>query len=205
MDSLAVLTGQHTMLMPLHMDHHDGLVEAVKDGQLWNLWWTAIPTPEMMTEEIQRRLHLLSEGLMQPYTVFRLSPQGRQQIVGMTTLMNIDRTHRVAEIGSTWYAQSAQGSNVNPEAKLLLLREAFENQGFRRIELRTHSMNTHSRRAIEKLGAQYEGTLRRHQIIPNGTIRDTVVYSILDIEWPAVKAGLEHRLNAHEDHHSPDV
>lgn len=194
MSDLTTLNGRHVSLEPLHEGHHDELVTAVQDGQLWRLWWARVPSPEMMCEEIRRRLDLQSQGTMEPYTVFAQDTDGARRAVGMTTLMTIDRVNRVAQVGSTWYAASCQGTAVNPESKLLLLSDAFDRQGFQRIELRTHSMNMHSRRAIEKLGATYEGTLRRHQIMLNGSVRDTVLYSILDYEWPAVRAGLEYRL-----------
>lgn len=194
MTEMKTLTGRHVLLEPLHEGHNEELVSAVQDGQLWRLWWTTVPSPELMCDEIKRRLTLQNEGIMQPYAVISRDADGSRRAVGMTTLMNIDRVNRVAEIGSTWYAASCQGTAVNPEAKLLLLSEAFDNQGFQRIELRTHAMNLQSRRAIEKLGATYEGTLRRHRILLNGTVRDTAVYSILDYEWPAVRAGLEFRL-----------
>lgn len=186
-----VLAGRHVRLVPLEHAHHDGLVGAVRDGELWRLWYTIVPHPDGMAAEIDRRLGLLSTGGMVPFTVIAL-PENR--IVGMTTYMNIDSTHRRVEIGSTWYARSVQRSALNTEAKLLLLSHAFDVLGAIAVEFRTHFFNTASRRAIERLGAKLDGILRNHQVAPNGTMRDTCVYSILPAEWPAVRAGLRARL-----------
>ena len=185
------LRGQHARLEPLSHDHRDGLVEAVKDGELSKLWYTAIPLPENMGKEIDRRLSLQAAGSMLPFTVF--DADGR--IVGMTTYMNIDAANRRVEIGSTWYAKSAQRGPLNTQCKLLLLRHAFETLNCIAVEFRTHFFNHQSRRAIERLGAKQDGILRSHQIAPNGTLRDTVVYSITAAEWPTVQTHLEFQLN----------
>ncbi|MCA1358962.1 GNAT family N-acetyltransferase [Bradyrhizobium sp. IC3069] len=185
------LRGQHARLEPLSHDHREGLVEAVKDGELSKLWYTAIPLPENMGKEIDRRLGLQAAGSMLPFTVFDAG--GR--IVGMTTYMNIDATNRRVEIGSTWYGKSAQRGPLNTQCKLLLLRHAFETLNCIAVEFRTHFFNHQSRRAIERLGAKQDGILRSHQIAPNGTLRDTVVYSITAAEWPTVQAHLEFQLN----------
>lgn len=185
------LRGRHARLEPLSHDHRDGLVEAVKDGELSKLWYTAIPLPENMGKEIDRRLSLQAAGSMLPFTVF--DADGR--IVGMTTYMNIDAANRRVEIGSTWYAKSAQRGPLNTQCKLLLLRHAFETLNCIAVEFRTHFFNHQSRRAIERLGAKQDGILRSHQIAPNGTLRDTVVYSITAAEWPTVQTHLEFQLN----------
>ncbi|RQH08281.1 GNAT family protein [Bradyrhizobium sp. RP6] len=185
------LRGQHARLEPLSHDHREGLVAAVKDGELSKLWYTAIPLPENMGKEIDRRLGLQAAGSMLPFTVFDVG--GR--IVGMTTYMNIDAANRRVEIGSTWYAMSAQRGPLNTQCKLLLLRHAFETLNCIAVEFRTHFFNHQSRRAIERLGAKQDGILRSHQIAPNGTLRDTVVYSITAAEWPTVQAHLEFQLN----------
>ncbi|UPJ64245.1 GNAT family protein [Bradyrhizobium sp. 191] len=185
------LRGQHARLEPLSHDHREGLVEAVRDGELFKLWYTAVPTPEGMAKEIDRRLALQAAGSMLPFTVFDAA--GR--IVGMTTYMNIDATNRRVEIGSTWYAKGAQRGPLNTQCKLLLLRHAFETLNCIAVEFRTHFFNHQSRRAIERLGAKQDGILRSHQIAPNGTLRDTVVYSITAAEWPTVQAHLEFQLN----------
>jgi RimJ/RimL family protein N-acetyltransferase len=193
--SPVTLTGRYVVLEPLAHHHHDDLCEAVRDGELWKLWYTAIPTPDGMTAEIDRRLGLLASGSMMPFAV--LTPNtGRA--VGMTTFMNIDGDNRRVEIGSTWYRNSVQRTALNTEAKLLLLSHAFEQLDCIAVEFRTHFYNQPSRRAIERLGAKLDGILRHHQINRHpdaaGALRDTCVYSILAVEWPNAKAGLRYRL-----------
>jgi RimJ/RimL family protein N-acetyltransferase len=185
-----VLEGRHARLEPLSQDHHDGLVTAVKDGELWKLWYTSIPAPESMKAEIARRLGLLASGAMLPFTVKQ--PDGT--IAGMTTYMNVDAANKRVEIGSTWYRQSVQRSPLNTECKLMLLRHAFEKLDCIAVEFRTHFFNQQSRRGIERLGAKLDGTLRSHQVAVNGTLRDTCVYSIIASEWPTVKAHLTFQL-----------
>jgi N-acetyltransferase len=185
-----VLTGDHAKLEPLLREHRDALIEAVKDGELWKLWYTSVPSPERMEAEIERRLGLQAAGSMLPFTV--RNAEGK--IVGMTTFMNIDATHKRVEIGSTWYAKIVQRTPVNTECKLMLLRHAFENLDCIAVEFRTHFFNHQSRRAIERLGAKQDGILRSHQVAPNGSLRDTVVFSIIASEWPAVRAHLNYQL-----------
>lgn len=184
------LTGAHASLVPLSLDHHDSLAEAVRDGELWKLWYTSIPQPEGMKAEIERRLKLQAEGRMLPFTV--LDAEGR--VVGMTTYMNIDAPNRRVEIGSTWYSSGVQRTPLNTECKRMLLAHAFETLDCIAVEFRTHVLNSQSRKAIERLGAKLDGILRRHMIQPNGSIRDTVVYSITAPEWPMVKAHLDWQL-----------
>jgi N-acetyltransferase len=185
------LTGAHARLEPLSHDHHDGLVTAAKDGDLWKLWYTTIPRAEDMTKEIDRRLGLQKAGVMLPWTVF----DADGEIAGMTTYMNVDAANRRVEIGSTWYAKRVQRSAVNTQCKLLALQHAFEKLDCIAVEFRTHFFNQQSRRAIERLGAKQDGILRNHLIAPNGTLRDTVVFSIIAGEWPTVKAHLNFQLN----------
>ncbi len=185
------LRGAHASLVPLSPDHHDALVEAVRDGELWNLWYTAVPKPETMAKEIERRLGLFAAGSMLPFAV--LDADGR--VAGMTTYMNVDATNRRVEIGSTWYAKRVQRSALNTQCKRLLLTHAFEAMNCIAVEFRTHFFNHQSRRAIERLGAKQDGSLRNHQVAPNGTLRDTVVFSIIASEWPTVKAHLTYQLN----------
>jgi RimJ/RimL family protein N-acetyltransferase len=185
------LHGEHATLEPLSQSHLDGLTEAVKDGELWKLWYTFIPKPEDMGKEIDRRLGLQASGAMLPWTVF--DADGR--IAGMTTYMNVDAPNRRVEIGSTWYAKRVQRSALNTQCKLLLLTHAFEKLDCIAVEFRTHFFNHASRRGIERLGAKQDGLLRNHAIAPNGTLRDTVVYSIIAGEWPTVKAHLSYQLN----------
>jgi RimJ/RimL family protein N-acetyltransferase len=185
------LKGQHARLEPLSHEHWDGLVDAVKDGDLWKLWYTFIPRAEDMKKEIDRRLGLQAVGSMLPWTVF----DADGKIAGMTTYMNVDAANRRVEIGSTWYAKRVQRSALNTQCKLLLLTQAFEKLDCIAVEFRTHFFNHQSRRGIERLGAKQDGILRSHMIAPNGTLRDTVVYSIIASEWPTVKAHLDYQLN----------
>ena len=193
--SPVTLGGQHGTLVPLSMDHHDQLVEVVKDGELWRLWYTAIPTPEGMAGEIRRRLSLQDQASMLPFAVVD-SLSGK--VVGMTTYMSIDNTNRRVEIGSTWYRKSVQRGPLNTECKLLLLQHAFESLHCIAVEFRTHFFNQQSRAGIERLGAKLDGILRNFQINPHpdahGSLRDTCVYSITNGEWPAVKAHLKYLL-----------
>jgi RimJ/RimL family protein N-acetyltransferase len=185
------LTGVHATLEPLSHSHHDGLVEATRDGELWKLWYTSVPSPEGMGEEIARRLGLQQTGSMLPWAV-RSRATGK--IAGMTTYMNIDAQYRRVEIGSTWYAQSAQRTAINTECKLMLLTHAFESLACIAVEFRTAFFNHASRRAIERLGAKQDGILRSHQLYADGSLRDTVVFSIIASEWPAVKKHLHFKL-----------
>ena len=185
------LSGPHARLEPLSHKHIDGLTEAVKDGELWQLWYTFIPRPEDMGKEIDRRLSLQAAGSMLPFTVF----DGDGKIAGMTTYMNVDAANRRVEIGSTWYARGVQRSALNTQCKLLLLTHAFDKLDCIAVEFRTHFFNHQSRRGIERLGAKLDGILRSHQMAPNGTLRDTVVYSIIASEWPTVRAHLNYQLN----------
>ena len=185
------LRGAHARLEPLSQEHCGGLTEAVRDGALWKLWYTFIPKPEDMRKEIDRRLVLQSSGSMLPFTVF----DADGKIAGMTTYMNVDTPNRRVEIGSTWYAKRVQRSALNTQCKLLLLTHAFEQLDCIAVEFRTHFFNHQSRRGIERLGAKQDGVLRSHQIAPNGTLRDTVVYSIIASEWPTVQAHLTYQLN----------
>jgi N-acetyltransferase len=189
-DSVA-LHGQKVSLVPLAHSHHGDLVEALKDGELWTLWYTTIPTPERLRAEIDRRLELQTRGSMVPFAVIENSTG---EAVGMTTYMNIDAVNRRMEIGSTWYRKRVQRSALNTECKLLLLTHAFERLDCIAVEFRTHFFNRQSRAAIERLGAKLDGILRQHQIGSQGTLRDTCVYSVLDREWPTVKMYLAHRL-----------
>ena len=186
-----VLEGPQARLEPLSAQHHDDLVEAVCDGELWNLWYTFIPTPDRMQAEIERRLQLQAQGSMMPFAV--INPTSGKA-VGMTTYMNIDGANHRMEIGSTWYRRSVQRSALNTQCKRLLLSHAFDALGCIAVEFRTHWFNHDSRNAIERLGAKQDGVLRSHQIAPNGSLRDTVVYSFIASEWPAVRSHLDYQL-----------
>ena len=185
------LKGQFATIEPLHPEHHDALIAAVSDGKLWKLWYTAVPKPENMRAEIERRLHLQQQGSMLPF-VIRRNDTGA--LCGMTTYMNADVANRRVEIGSTWYAASAQRTGINTECKLMMLTHAFEDMHCIAVEFRTHWMNQQSRAAIARLGAKQDGVLRNHMRMPDGSYRDTVVFSIIESEWPTVRRHLQFKL-----------
>ncbi|QIG38339.1 GNAT family N-acetyltransferase [Microbacterium sp. 4R-513] len=176
-------------LEPLSHEHGDDLAAATEG--LEYAWYTSAPTPAGIPAEIDRRLAWQAEGHMNPWAVRRLST-GR--VVGMTTFCNIDQANRHVEIGYTWLSPSAQRTEVNTAAKLALLGHAFDACDAIAVELRTHFHNRQSRAAIARLGAKQDGILRNHRLGPDGTLRDTVVFSILPHEWPAVRLGLRERL-----------
>ena len=190
------LTGQYVTLVPLGTAHHDDLVEAVRDGELWRMWYTAIPTPQGVAAEITRRLGLQDQGSMLPFAVIE---NASGKAVGLTTYMNIDNGNRRVEIGSTWYRRRVQRTALNTECKLLLLQHAFEQLQCIAVEFRTHFFNQQSRAGIERLGAKLDGVLRSHQVNPHpdakGTLRDTCVYSVIAPEWPTVRAHLSYQLS----------
>jgi N-acetyltransferase len=189
------LVGKYVVLEPLSHDHHDGLVAAAQDGELWNLWYTSVPTPDEMTAEIDRRLGLQQKGSMLPFTTRLRDETGEPgRAIGMTTYMNIDAAVPRVEIGSTWNAASVHGTGTNPDSKLLLLGHAFDTLGCPAVEFRTHWMNFQSREAIARLGAKQDGVLRSHSRMRDGTLRDTVVFSILAGEWPMVRSALTLRV-----------
>ncbi|NML17737.1 GNAT family N-acetyltransferase [Azohydromonas caseinilytica] len=184
------LGGRHAALRLLSHADAPALAQAVQDGELWKLWFTRIPAPDEMDAEIARRLQLHAQGSMTPYAV--LDTQGTP--VGMTSYMNVDAVNRRVEIGSTWIARRVQRTLLNTECKFMLLQHAFDTLDCLAVELRTHRLNLNSRRAIEGLGAQLDGILRHHQRLPDGSIRDTAVYSITAPEWPTVRRHLQARL-----------
>ena len=186
-----VLPGERVTLTPLSPRDHDDLAAAVRDGELWRLWYTRVPDPAGMREEITRRLALQAAGSMLPFTV-RATATG--DALGMTTFLNADAGNRRVEIGATWLRRTAQGTGANAESKLLLLGHAFDDLGCIAVEFRTHWHNHGSRAAIARLGAKQDGVLRSHEVMPDGSLRDTVVFSVIAAEWPAVRAGLRHRL-----------
>ena len=188
--SPVTLAGVSATLVPLSPDHLADLQEATRDGALHRLWYTTVPAPDGMAAEIDRRLSLQEAGSMVPFTI--LDAQGKP--VGMTTYMNIDARNRRVEIGSTWLRLAVQRGPVNTECKLMLLTHAFETLEAIAVEFRTHYLNHQSRRAIERLGAKPDGVLRNHMRMPDGSLRDTAVYSILPHEWPAIRAGLRYRM-----------
>jgi RimJ/RimL family protein N-acetyltransferase len=185
------LTGGVVTLEPLQRGHTDELAAAASDGRLWELWYTSVPTPAGMAADVEARLAQQATGEMLPFVV-RRNADGA--VVGATTYMNLDLAVPRLEVGSTWTAASAQRTGVNAESKLLLLTHAFETVGCLAVEFRTHWHNQQSRAAIARLGAKQDGVLRNHRRMPDGSLRDTVVFSITDAEWPAVRSGLRHRL-----------
>jgi len=185
------LTGEHGELAPLSQTHCADLQEATADGELYRLWYTAIPSPQGMAAEIDRRLGLREKGTMLPFAILE---RASGKAVGMTTYMNIDAVNKRVEIGSTWYRKAVQRTPLNTECKLMLLRHAFEALGCIAVEFRTHAMNFQSRRAIERLGAKLDGALRSHMVMPDGSLRDTAVYSVTAAEWPAVRSNLQWQL-----------
>jgi RimJ/RimL family protein N-acetyltransferase len=185
-----LLVGEHVRLEPLGPQHAPGLAAAAADGDVWRKWTTWVPAPEDVPADIEQRLAAHAEGRVLPWAT--CLPDGTP--VGETTFWEIDPVNRRVEIGATWLGASAQGTDVNPEAKLLQLTHAFDELDCIAVEFRTHWHNRQSRRAIAALGAKQDGVLRNHRIMPDGTLRDTVVFSILRDEWPAVRSGLRARL-----------
>lgn len=184
------LTGTHVCLAPLRAEHAEALGAAAVDGRLWELWYTSVPRPEAMAEYVREALAAQAAGSALPFAVCR--PEG--EVIGSTRYCNIDAANRRLEIGYTWYAASAQRSAVNTECKRLLLAHAFEQLDCIAVEFRTHWLNQRSRAAIARLGAHQDGVLRHHRILPDGSLRDTVVFSITAPEWPAVSRWLDTRL-----------
>jgi RimJ/RimL family protein N-acetyltransferase len=189
-----VLEGRGIRLEPLSEAHHDALVAAASDGRLWELWYTAVAAPEGMRDYIANALKGQREGHMMPWVV-RDAASGT--VLGSTRYHDIVPAIDRVEIGYTWYAQSRQRSHVNTTCKLLLLTHAFEALGCKVVGLRTDNFNFRSQRAIEGLGAKKDGVIRHHASRRDGTVRDTVMYSILAAEWRDVKRHLELRLERH--------
>lgn len=185
------LEGSTVRLEPLSPEHIPELTDAVRDGELWNLWYTRIPAPDAMAAEVESRLQQQAAGSMAPWAIRRLDTGA---LCGMTTYMNIKAEHRRVEIGSTWLAASAQRTSINAEAKYLLLSRAFEDLDCIAVEFRTHWHNHASRAAIARLGAKQDGVLRSNELWLDGSRRDVVVFSILEGEWSSVRLGLRHRL-----------
>lgn len=185
------LSSSTVTLAPLDLSYLDDLIAAVRDGELWKLWYTLVPPPEAMESLIEQRLRDRDAGTVLPFVTIA---KATGKAVGMTNYLNLDAVNRRLEIGGTWYRQSLQRTSFNTEAKLLLMTHAFETLNCIAVEYRTHFFNHQSRRAIERLGAKLDGILRNYQVAPNGTLRDTCVYSIIASEWPTVKAHLNWQL-----------
>jgi RimJ/RimL family protein N-acetyltransferase len=187
------LRGTHVTLEPLAREHGAAIRAAAADGELWELWYTSVPAPEKTDAWLDAALDMRERQDALPFAV-RHNASG--DIVGSTRYFNVDAANRRLEIGHTWYAKRVQRSAVNTECKLLLLTHAFEALKCIAVEFRTHWFNHTSRAAIARLGAKQDGVLRNHQILPDGSRRDTVVFSIIDGEWPAVRRHLSHRLES---------
>ena len=192
---IPTLNGDRVTLEPLGQEHAEDLRAAVADGELWRTWYTNVPRPAEVEGEIDRVLAEHAAGTMVPFAV-RDRSTGR--VVGMTTFMNIDAVHDRLEIGTTFLAASAQRTGINTEAKLLLLSHAFETWQCIAVEFRTHWHNTRSRTAIAGIGAKQDGVLRNHSVGPDGSMRDTVVFSVIQSEWPTVRLSLSERLRSHD-------
>jgi RimJ/RimL family protein N-acetyltransferase len=186
------LKGEHATLEPLGPEHESALRDTAADGELWRLWYTSVAPPERMADYISLALDMRERLGAMPFVV-RARATG--DLVGCTRYFNVDATNRRLEIGHTWYAKRAQRNAINTECKLLLLTHAFETLGCIAVEFRTHWFNHASRAAIERLGAKQDAVLRNHQLLPDGSKRDTVVFSIIDGEWPAVRRHLRFQLD----------
>jgi len=185
------LAGAHATLEPLAPAHAEAVAAAAADGELWNLWYTSVPAPDKVSTWLDTALDMRERLGAMPFVV-RDNASG--DVVGSTRYFNVDAANRRLEIGHTWYARRVQRTAINTECKLLLLTHAFEQLRAIAVEFRTHWFNHASRTAILRLGAHQDGVLRNHQLLPDGSRRDTVVFSILDSEWLAVKHHLQHQL-----------
>ena len=188
------LRGQHVQLEPLNLAHADGLRAATQDGALWQRWYTNVPAPEAVESYIAAALAMQDDGKALAFAV----KNATGDIVGSTRYYDLDPGVPRASIGYTWYAQRAQRTGLNTEAKRLLLEHAFETLGCVAVAFETSWFNQASRNAIARLGAHQDGVLRSHKRHADGSVRDTVVFSIIASEWPAVKTNLLARLGAHE-------
>ena len=185
------LVGEHVKLVPLAPEHQSGIAAAAADGELWKLWYTSVPTPDTTRAWLDSAFAMRDSLGAHPFAVIDTKTG---DVVGSTRYFNVEPAHRRLEIGHTWYAKRVQRTAMNTEAKLLLLTHAFDSLKTIAVEFRTHFMNHQSRTAIARLGAKQDGILRNHQIGKDGIYRDTVVFSIVEAEWPAVRAHLNHRL-----------
>ncbi|HLS86869.1 MAG TPA: GNAT family protein [Burkholderiales bacterium] len=192
----ATLEGHGVRLEPLSKDHHDGLAAAAADGRLWELFYTSVPEPQKTASYIEDALKGQQRGDMLPWAVRDLKSGA---IVGSTRYHDIVPAIDRVEIGYTWYAQRCQRTHVNTACKLLLFTHGFEALGCKVIGLRTDNFNFRSQRAIEALGAKKDGVIRHHAPRRDGSVRDTVLYSVLATEWPSVRRYLELRLQRNQE------
>ena len=187
-----VLEGKHVRLEPLGDQHKDGVCQAISDGELWDLFVTIVPHPDDIDQFLAnaKSAHERGEGL----AFATIAKGGNDQVAGSTRFMAANLAHKRVEIGFTFLGKTWQRSPINTEAKLLMLTHAFESLQLNRVEFMTDYLNTSSRQAILRLGAKEEGVRRNHMVMPNGRVRDSVVFSILKNEWPGVKQNLEYKL-----------
>lgn len=183
------LSGEHIVLEPLTEQHIEPLQLAVADGEDWRTWYINVPAPDQMPAYVCKAINRAAEGDL-AYAV-RLKSSG--EIVGTTRFYNVDPANRRANLGYTWYAQSVRRTAVNTECKLIMLENLFASQAIA-VEFQIHSANQTSRRAVERLGAKLDGILRSHKIMPDGSLRDSAIYSIIASEWPLVRERLLNRL-----------
>ena len=186
--SPVILEGRHVCLEPLSPKHEESLIAAASDGELWNSTFTIVPSRANMAGYIATALSAQAQGRELPFVIIRKSSS---QVVGSTRFYDVERDDRSVVIGYTWLAVSAQRTEVNTEAKLLLLTHAFENWRCIRVGFVTDVLNQQSRTALLRLGAKEEGVLRNHMVMPGGRYRDSVCFSIIEAEWPDVKARLK--------------
>ena len=186
------LTGKIVTLISLKREHTNALIEASSDGELWNLWYTSVPNTKTIDAYLDKAF---SDQEVGSALLFAVVDNATQKIIGTTRYCNADNLNHRVEIGYTWYAKSYQRTGVNTECKYLLLTHAFETLNSIAVEFRTHWHNQASRTAIARLGAKQDGVLRNHQKNAEGVYRDTVVFSIIDQEWPTVKKNLEYKMS----------
>ena len=185
------LKGNFVTLEPLRLEHITELKVAVQDGESWKLWYANVPRPDEMSDYVEDAISAARAGDI----AYAVRSNVTQKIIGTTRYYNVDAKNKRAMIGYTWYSSSARRTPINTECKLLLLAKLFESHDAIAVEFRAHYFNQPSRAAIERLGAKQDGILRQHQIMKDGSIRDTVVYSIIAAEWPAVKSNLLSKLS----------
>ncbi|WP_439134875.1 GNAT family N-acetyltransferase [Pseudomaricurvus sp.] len=188
------LEGTHIRLEPLRPEHKDGLIQVIRDGDLWRLFVTQIPHPDNIDAYMEKAFkdHASGKGL-----TFVTLDKNSGQVAGSTRFMNAQHYHERVEIGATFLGKSHQRSSFNTEAKLLMLRHAFDTLNLNRVEFLTDYLNTPSKNAILRLGAKMEGILRSHMVMPDGRIRDSVIFSITRYDWPGVEQNLTYKLQSH--------
>ncbi len=194
-----IIEGEKTKLIPLKMEHKEELMEAAKDGNLWELWYTSVPSLDGADTYIQSAIDQYNNKSSIPFAVIDKSSN---TIIGSTRYCNIDHQNNRLEIGYTWYAKSFQRTGINTECKYLLIKNAFEVFKVIAVEFRTHWHNHPSRKAILRLGAKQDGILRNHKIDKSGNMRDTVVFSIIQNEWQTIKQSLEYQLKKYDGNKS---